>query len=113
MRITGTREPIIERLQTNLAAEFRVLSVPHSFRTEANLTLGNKKSGKIVIFMMLAIQPQSISKGSPGCQASSSSTLWVERERSYRSRRCAQVQSTSAMADSNTLNNSHFYVCIR
>ncbi len=39
----------MSRYNTNLAAEFYVLSMLHRFGAEANLTLGNKKSVDIVI----------------------------------------------------------------
>jgi hypothetical protein len=39
----------VEKYNTNLAAEFHVLSVLHRLGIEANLTLGNKKSVDIVI----------------------------------------------------------------
>ena len=40
---------IAETYNTNLAAEFYVLSVLHRLGAEANLTLGNKKSVDIVV----------------------------------------------------------------
>ena len=40
---------VMETYNTNLAAEFHVLSVLHRLGVEANLTLGNKKSVDIVV----------------------------------------------------------------
>jgi hypothetical protein len=38
-----------EKYNTNLAAEFHVLSALHRLGADANLTLGNKKSVDIVV----------------------------------------------------------------